>query len=407
MRKVMESDRIVLRPWQESDAGALFKYASDPEVGPRAGWPPHKSVEESLEVIRGIFSGEGMWAVVLKSTGEAIGCAGYLPSGASNLAIEEDQAEVGYWIARPYWDQGICTEALRMVIDYCFNEKGFSVLWGDFFPSNPASGRVMEKCGFRDTGRETLCPNLQVGSDQPVRILRLDRNQGLGMDSELLRYSLDEGVEAFSTRRESVLPYPVVQGHQVHGAKVAVIDRPGLTRADLEGYDAFVTDLPGVAIGVRTADCVPVLLYDPRMRAVAAVHCGWRGTVQGISHKAINIMEMKYGCDPQNLKVVIGPGIGPESFQVGEEVALQFKQAGFPMDDIWSFRDRSDGSPMSGGHHIDLFKANRWLLEQAGVDPANIQVCGIDTYTDQSFFSARREGASCGRIINSIKLLSV
>lgn len=170
----METERILLRPWRESDAEALFKYASDPEVGPRAGWPPHKSVEESREIIRNIFSKEGMWAVEWKETQEPIGCVGYLPASHSNLDIEDDHAEVGYWIARPFWGRGICTEALRIVIDYCFAEKGFSVLWGDYFPDNPASGKVMEKCGFVDTGREVLCPNLEVGFDRPVRILRLE-----------------------------------------------------------------------------------------------------------------------------------------------------------------------------------------------------------------------------------------
>jgi RimJ/RimL family protein N-acetyltransferase len=85
---------------------------------------------------------------------------GYLPASASNLKIAEDQAEVGYWIPRPFWDKGICTGALQMVIDYCFNEKGFTTLWGDYFPSNPASGRVMKKCGFVDTGGKSRanCP---------------------------------------------------------------------------------------------------------------------------------------------------------------------------------------------------------------------------------------------------------
>ncbi|MCQ2059834.1 MAG: GNAT family N-acetyltransferase [Bacteroidaceae bacterium] len=172
--QIIETERLILRPWRESDAGALFKYASDPDVGPRAGWPPHRSVEESLELIRTVFSGEGMWAVELKGTDEAIGCVGYLPASASNLEIGEDQCEVGYWIAKPYWGKGICTEAMRAVVDYCFNVKGFSVLWGDYFPENPASGRVMEKCGFTDTGRQVLCPNLEVGGDKPVRVMRLD-----------------------------------------------------------------------------------------------------------------------------------------------------------------------------------------------------------------------------------------
>ena len=225
------------------------------------------------------------------------------------------------------------------------------------------------------------------------------------MTDSLLRYDLGEGAEAFTTRRESVLPYPVIQGHQVHGSRVAVIDRQWMNREELEGYDAFVTNLPGVALGARTADCVPVLLYDPLHRAVAAVHAGWKGTVLHISQLAIEVMVRQYGCDPSGMRAVIGPAIGPDSFQVGEEVVAKFRDAGFPIEEIWSFQGPGDGSPMSGGHHIDLFKANRWLLEEAGVPHGNIQVHSIDTYTDTSFFSARREGTACGRNINSIKLL--
>ena len=175
--KKMETERLLLRPWQDGDAEMLFKYASDPDVGPRAGWPPHKSVEESLGIIQTVFRSEGMWAVIWKESGEAIGCVGFLPASSSNLKIAENHAEVGYWIARPYWGKGICTEALQMVIDYCFSEKGFTVLWGDYFPSNPASGRVMEKCGFLDTGEETLCPNLEVGADRLVKVMKLEKTR--------------------------------------------------------------------------------------------------------------------------------------------------------------------------------------------------------------------------------------
>lgn len=224
------------------------------------------------------------------------------------------------------------------------------------------------------------------------------------MGSELLAYNLGDGVEAFSTRRDSALPYPVIQGHQVHDCRIALIDRPGLTREELEGYDAFITALPGVAVGVRTADCVPVLLYDPVRQIAAAVHAGWKGTVLHIVNKTIGEMTARFGCLAKDLRAVIGPSIGPDSFQVGEEVVERFRAAGFPMDLIWSFRSEGDGSPMSGGPHIDLWTANHWLLEASGVLPANIHICGIDTYTDTSFFSARREGAGCGRIINAIML---
>lgn len=223
------------------------------------------------------------------------------------------------------------------------------------------------------------------------------------MYRELLRYSLGDGAEAFTSRRDSVLPYPVIQGHQVHGDRIAVIDRPDLTRADLEGYDAFICKLPGVAIGVRTADCVPILLYDPVQRMVAAVHSGWKGTVLKIAQKTIGLMKSDFGCLPEELRAVIGPAIGPDSFQVGQEVVEKFEEAGFPMSQVWSDRGPGDGSPMSGGHHIDLFKANKWILEESRV--RDIQVFDIDTFTDTSFFSARREGTACGRNINAIKLV--
>ena len=127
------------------------------------------------------------------------------------------------------------------------------------------------------------------------------------MFTELLKYRQGDGVEAFSTQRDAVLPYPVIQGHQVHDSQVAVIDRPDYTREELEGYDAFVTALPGVAIGVRTADCVPILLYDPAKRVVAAVHSGWKSTVLHIAQKAINVMAQQFGCKAEDISAVIGP----------------------------------------------------------------------------------------------------
>lgn len=171
----METDRIILRPWREGDAEALFKYASDPNVGPRAGWPPHKSVEESLEIIRTVFHNDHTWAIELKQTGESIGCIGYYLYGESNITIGEHDAEVGYWVAKPYWNQGICSEALRLMIDYCFQEQHFEVLWCDCFVDNPASERVMHKCGFRDTGAFNLCSHLYLGDDRLVKIMRLNR----------------------------------------------------------------------------------------------------------------------------------------------------------------------------------------------------------------------------------------
>ena len=168
----METERILLRPWRDSDAEALFKYASDPEVGPRAGWPPHKSVEESLEIIRTIFHSDTTWAIELKETGESIGCVGYMPSAGTGLPAREGEPFVGYWVARAYWDQGICTEALALVIDQIRRTTDIPSLLGTHFFDNPASGRVMEKCGFTATG-ETCIDEDIAGCARPMRVLRL------------------------------------------------------------------------------------------------------------------------------------------------------------------------------------------------------------------------------------------
>ena len=227
----------------------------------------------------------------------------------------------------------------------------------------------------------------------------------------LMKYQIADNVIAFSTERHDELPFYVVQPHQVHGTVIKEVTDPMTTREQLEGVDALITDVPGVAISVRTADCIPVLLYDPVHKAIAAVHDGWRGTVQRLSQKVIADMHDRYGTCAVDLYAVIGPGIGPESFQVGQEVADAFSEAGFPMELILQDcgpKAPTDDNPMNGGLHIDLWKANQWLLEEAGVQPANIQVAGICTYQNNGrFFSARREGTKCGRIINCIKLTSL
>ena len=173
---MMESNRIYLRRWRESDAESLFKYASSPDVGPHSGWPLHQSVEDSLDVIRNIFSNDTTWAIVLKDTDEAIGCMGYYTHSTSNIPIGENDCEVGYWVGKPYWNQGICTEALRLMLDYCLKVKHYENIWADHFTGNPASGRVMMKCGFKDTGLTNKCSNLLGGDEDMVRIYKYEES---------------------------------------------------------------------------------------------------------------------------------------------------------------------------------------------------------------------------------------
>ena len=152
---------------------------------------------------------------------------------------------------------------------------------------------------------------------------------------------------------------------QVHGAEVRSIE-PSFLSLPLEeqqlymhGVDALVTDVPEVCIAVSTADCVPVLLYAPDVKAVAAVHAGWRGTVLRIAGKTVRILMDEYGADPRLMKAGIAPSIGPEAFEVGEEVVDAFREAGFEMSCILK-RDADTGKAAGGagkGNGADLSAA--------------------------------------------------
>lgn len=170
----MRTERITLRHWQDTDAKALYKYASDPEVGPRAGWPPHLAEEESLEIIRNVFNNPTTWAIVLNETGEAIGAMGYGPSCDCSLPSRDGEPTVGYWVGRPYWGQGICTEALRLMVTHIRETTDIKSLVSGHFTDNTASGRVMEKCGFLPTGETAFDDKLYHGADKPIRVMRLE-----------------------------------------------------------------------------------------------------------------------------------------------------------------------------------------------------------------------------------------
>lgn len=228
-------------------------------------------------------------------------------------------------------------------------------------------------------------------------------SEAYDLQKGLLRYDLGPGVEAFSMLRTAALPFPVVQAHQVHADRIAIVST-FTPREQLEGYDALITTTPGLALGARTADCVPVLLYDPVHAAIAAVHAGWKGTVLHITEKVILTLREHYDTQPSDLRAVIGPSIGPNSFQVGPEVVEAFRQAGFPIEALVEDQGPRVAGTMKGGLHLDLWQANHWLLTASGLLPQHIHLAAIDTYTAPTFFSARREGTTCGRIINTIRL---
>ena len=193
------------------------------------------------------------------------------------------------------------------------------------------------------------------------------------------------GVEALGFQLEELaLP------RQVHSDNVQWMHEAGRP----EATDAVITDQPGLPVCVKTADCIPVLLYDTRQRIVAAVHAGWRGTVSRIVQKTVRQM---HPLDPKDLHAIIGPGISLQQFEVGDEVYDAFFAAGFPMERIARRFPSSNGE---GAWHIDLWDANRFLLQELGVD--DIFVEGTCTRTSEDFYSARRETINTGRNYNGI-----
>jgi len=142
---ILETPRLLLRPWREEDAEDLYTYARDPEVGPPAGWPPHTSAENSREIIRNILSAPETYAVCLKETGKAVGSVGL---HRNDLAEGDDEYELGYWIGKPFWGQGMIPEASRELLRYAFEELGMARIWCGYYDGNTKSRRVQEKLGF-------------------------------------------------------------------------------------------------------------------------------------------------------------------------------------------------------------------------------------------------------------------
>ena len=142
---ILQTKRVILRKWNENDAEDLFKYASDPEVGPRAGWRAHSSVEESRKIIRTVLSAPEVYALCQRESGEVIGSIGL---HRNDLAEGEDEYELGYWIGKPFWGQGLVPEAARELLRYAFEQLGMQRIWCGHYEGNARSRRVMEKLGF-------------------------------------------------------------------------------------------------------------------------------------------------------------------------------------------------------------------------------------------------------------------
>lgn len=182
-----------------------------------------------------------------------------------------------------------------------------------------------------------------------------------------------------------------VHCQQVHGTGVAVVGRPDAGKFQ-EGCDALVTDDVGLPLALVFGDCVPVVLYDPEHHALGVCHAGWRGTVNGAAAATLWAMQAAFDTDPAAVRAGIGPSIGPESYEVGDEVVLLAQAKLRAADRFFHFPAGDAGRP-----HFDLWRANQAQLVEAGVAPANIEISALDTArTTEEFFSHRAERGRCG-----------
>jgi hypothetical protein len=184
---------------------------------------------------------------------------------------------------------------------------------------------------------------------------------------------------------------------QVHSDTIHRVERAPDEK--LEG-DALMTDVPGLMLVARTADCLPVLLVDLAHRAVAAVHCGWRGTQKRILGKAVLAMRRAYGSEPEAILAALGPCIGPACYEVGPEVREGFLRAGFPPS---VFVEK--GGATAGCLILDLRAANVWLLESAGVQRAHIWTADACTHCDPGLLSYRRNRGESRRMYNFLGII--
>lgn len=212
---IIQTKRLILRPWQDSDAENLYKYAKDPDIGPIAGWPAHTSIKDSLEVIHNVFSAPETYAVTLKDDGNAIGCAGIMFD--NNVPSANSQAEIGYWLGKPFWGRGIIPEAVTVLIKRCFEDLNCQSVWCCYSDGNEKSKRVQEKCGFlyHHTEKDKPCSMMNdirtehfnyIPKDlwQLCRAVRKAEPKDLSELLEIYNYEVEYGISTFDLHKKTL-----------------------------------------------------------------------------------------------------------------------------------------------------------------------------------------------------------
>ena len=168
---------------------------------------------------------------------------------------------------------------------------------------------------------------------------------------------------------------------------------------EIKATDALITNKKGICLCVQTADCVPILLFDPVKKVIAAVHAGWRGTVKKIVSSTVEQMISNYNSNPKDILAVIGPSIGPEVYEVGDEVVVEARKS-LPNPEEALILN------ISGKYHFNLWEANQQLLVSVGIPVQNIEISGECTFSNpHNYFSARNNGVATGRMVSGIMII--
>ena len=170
----IKTNRLLLRPFAETDAADLYEYARDPRVGPPAGWPPHKSQAESLEIIRTVFAAPNTFALVDKPSGRVIGSAGFTGKARPEFPAPND--ELGYALSADFWGRGLMPEAVEALLRYAFRDLGLACVWCSHYTDNPRSCRVIEKSGFSFQFEDMILDG-PTGREKPARFYAMTRGE--------------------------------------------------------------------------------------------------------------------------------------------------------------------------------------------------------------------------------------
>ena len=269
--------RLILRPWVESDAEALYRFARDPLVGPPAGWPPHTSVENSREIVRTVLAARETYAMVLRydtrdivsgeviAAGTPVGSVGIMFKGCGSYPhMANTEAEIGYWVALPLWGRGLVPEAVRTIQARCFGELGLDGLWCGYYEGNEKSRRVQEKCGFVPRCSMDIAPHPLNGATKEFFTYLSREDWEVGLRPTLHKMSLREApfravasgrktveMRLFDAKRQVICAGDEIEFSLVGGHESVVAEVVGVRYfPTFDGlYAALIPELGAAALG--------------------------------------------------------------------------------------------------------------------------------------------------------------